>query len=90
MTTCSVSPDAFGAFRSSRFTASKLCVPDSRKLSLYALPAAAWMAVRPTSATTHASTTNLRWVKHTLASLLTVDSLQLVGGQGQNEDAYCL
>ena len=34
ITIWSVSPDAFGAVRSSRLTASKLCVPERLKLSL--------------------------------------------------------
>jgi hypothetical protein len=42
--------------------------------------------VRPMSPTSQPSTTNLRWVKHTRASLLTVDSLQFrIGGIGSDE-----
>jgi hypothetical protein len=67
----SVSPDALGAFLWSRLTASKLWVPESRKSSLYALPAVEWMAVSAVSAATQASTTTRRCVKHQSARRLT-------------------
>ncbi len=70
ITIWSRSPEALGALRCSRCTASKLCVPDRLKLSLYAVPALDEIAIMPISATNQASTTQRLWAKQNLASPL--------------------